>query len=51
VADTDTFEYDVFLSYNRADKDWTRMLAARIERGTWDGRALKVFFDEGEIQL
>jgi len=50
VADTDTFEYDVFLSHNRADKDWTRRLAARIERETWQGRTLKVFYDEWDIQ-
>ncbi len=50
VANTDTFEYDVFLSHNRADKEWTRMLAARIERETWNGHALKVFFDEWDIQ-
>ena len=46
----DTFNYDVFLSHNRADKDWVRDLAARIERETWQGHPLKVFFDEWDIQ-
>ena len=31
-------EYDIFLSHNRADKDWVRALAARIEAES-EGRA------------
>ena len=50
MVNTDAFEYDIFLSHNRADKDWTRMLAARIERETWDGRALKTFYSERDIR-
>ncbi|MBI3914524.1 MAG: tetratricopeptide repeat protein [Chloroflexi bacterium] len=50
IASPPQFEYDVFLSHNRADKNWTRMLAARIEREKWNERALKVFFDEWDIQ-
>ncbi len=50
MTDTPKYEYDVFLSHNRADKDWTRSLATRIERETWNGRTLKVFFDEWDMR-
>ena len=35
------YEYDIFLSYNRAQKDWTRELARRIRDA-----GFKVWFDE-----
>ena len=44
------FDYDVFLSHNRADTDWARALAVRLERETWHGRTLKVFLDEWDFQ-
>src|SRR5437016_7056225 len=44
------FEYDIFLSYNHADKEWVRQLAIRIEREIWQGRRMRVFFDEWHIQ-
>jgi WD40 repeat protein len=44
------FLYDLFLSYNKADKDWVRQVAARIEQERWRGRKLKVFFDEWDIR-
>lgn len=44
------FEYDVFISHNSVDKAWVRALAARIEAETWNGRSLRVFFDEWDIQ-
>ena len=41
---------DVFLCHNRADKEWTRELGARLEGesidGTPAGRPIRVFFDE-----
>ncbi len=49
MASSLQFDFDVFLSHNRADKDWVRMLAARIEHEKWNDRALKVFFDEWDI--
>lgn len=46
---------DVFLSYNKADKDWTHRLAERIEAETIDGlpssRKLSVFFAEWDIDF
>jgi hypothetical protein len=45
-----SFEHDIFLSYNRVDKAWVRRLASRIEGEEWQGRRLKVFFDEWDIQ-
>ncbi len=36
-----SYEYDVFLSYNRAQKDWTRNLARRLR-----DEGFKVWFDE-----
>jgi hypothetical protein len=45
---------DVFLCHNRADKDWARELGARLEAesidGTEDGRRIRVFFDEWDIE-
>jgi len=53
MADPDG--YDLFLSHNRADKDWVRELGAEIEQQTIDGlpgsRPLKVFFDEWDIDI
>ena len=44
---------DVFLSYNKADKDWSRRFAERVEAETIDGlpssRTLSVFFAEWDI--
>jgi SAM-dependent methyltransferase len=44
VAEDQTFAYDVFLSYNSAQKDWTRALAARLRKDNF-----RVFFDEWEM--
>jgi len=45
---------DVFLCHNRADKQWTRELGARLEAesidGTPTGRRIRVFFDEWDIE-
>lgn len=44
---------DAFFCHNRADKDWVRKLAERIELETIDGtltsRRLSIFFDEWDI--
>src|SRR5690348_9895117 len=46
---------DVFLSHNRADKDWVRELGAQIESETPTGysvgRNLRVWFDEWDIDV
>jgi hypothetical protein len=42
-------KYDLFLSHSHQDKDWVRMLAARIERESCQRGTLKVFFDEWDI--
>ena len=45
---------DVFLCHNKADKDWVRELGTRLEAesidGTTDGRRIRVFFDEWDIE-
>jgi TIR domain len=38
--------YDVFLSHNRADKDWTRALFETLSRTDYDGRMLRAWLDE-----
>lgn len=40
-----TFEYDVFLSHNKADKPRVRQLAERLRAS-----GLRVWFDEWAIQ-
>src|SRR3954454_11012062 len=46
---------DLFLCHNGADKDWVRDLAEQIESETFDGqpdgRPLRVFFDEWDIDV
>lgn len=45
---------DVFLCHNEADKDWVRELGTRLEAesidGTAEGRRIRVFFDEWDIE-
>jgi hypothetical protein len=38
--------YDVFLSHNHADKDWTRALFERLSGMDYDGRMLRAWLDE-----
>lgn len=40
------YGYDLFLSHNRADKDWVRKLATRLADHTYNGRALRPWLDE-----
>jgi hypothetical protein len=46
---------DIFLSYNKADKEWVHNLAAQIESETLDGtsasRKLRVFLDEWDMDV
>ena len=44
------FQYDLFLSHNRANKRWVAELATRIEQVEWQRRRLCVFFDEWDIR-
>lgn len=41
--------YDVFLSHNRAEKDWVRDLAARLAEIDYNGRSLRPWLDEQVI--
>lgn len=43
------YSYDVFISHNRADKDWARHLARSLQRRSIRGTKLRVFFDEWSI--
>jgi TIR domain len=49
MAHPAAFEYDLFLSHNSADKDWTRFLAQAIEADA-TGPALRVFLDVWYIE-
>ena len=42
--------YDIFLSHNNADEQWTGKLAARLEEEKWRRRKLRVFFSPWDIQ-
>lgn len=44
------FKHDLFLCHNKANKDWVRELGEKIESEEYDGRNLKVFFDEWDIK-
>ena len=41
-----TFGYDLFLSHNRADKDWVRELATLLADHPYNGRPLRPWLDE-----
>lgn len=43
---TRQFQYDIFISHNRADKEWVRQLANRIAAEQYNGRALRPWLDE-----
>ena len=44
ALETGVVSYDIFLSHNSAQKDWTRALARRLR-----GKGYRVFFDEWEM--
>jgi hypothetical protein len=44
------YKYDVYISYNKADLEFARKLASRIERQHIKGELVKVFFDEWDIE-
>ena len=44
------FEHDIFLCHNSANKDWVQTLSTKIESEEYEGRQLKVFFDEWDIR-
>jgi hypothetical protein len=44
------YEYDAFISYNKADVDFAEKLVKRVERETINGEPIKVFFAEWDIE-
>lgn len=44
------YDYDAFVSYNKADKDFAEKLVKRIETETINGEPIKVFFAEWDIE-
>jgi hypothetical protein len=40
------FDYDIFISHNRADKEWARELADRLAAERYNGRPLRPWLDE-----
>ena len=52
MTDLTAYDYDIFLSHNHADQEWTTKLAERLEREDWpaQGRKLKVFFSPWDIR-
>ena len=38
--------YDIFISHNRADKDWVRELSSRLSAEEYNGRYLRPWLDE-----
>jgi tetratricopeptide (TPR) repeat protein len=44
------YEYDIFLSHNHHDQEWTTRLAERLEQEDWQGRKLRVFFSPWDIR-
>ncbi len=44
------YDYDIFLSHNHADQEWTARLAERLEQEDWQGRKIRVFFSPWDIR-
>ncbi|HEX8131606.1 MAG TPA: TIR domain-containing protein, partial [Pyrinomonadaceae bacterium] len=44
-----SYEYDIFLSHNHKDQEWTARLAERLEQEDWQGRKIRVFFSPWDI--
>jgi tetratricopeptide (TPR) repeat protein len=49
MTDELTYEYDLFISYNREDEEWAKRLAERVEQEEWQSRRLRVFFAPWDI--
>jgi hypothetical protein len=45
-AQRQQYSYDIFISHNRADKEWARALAERLAAERLHGRALRPWLDE-----
>jgi hypothetical protein len=45
------YEYDAFVSFNKADVDFAEKLVRRIEKETINGNPIKVFFSEWDIEF
>jgi len=43
-------EADVFLAHNKADRSWVEQLATRLEAEPYDGRRLRAFYSEWDIE-
>jgi tetratricopeptide (TPR) repeat protein len=50
MTDERDYKYDLFISYNRADEEWAKKLATRIEQEKWRDRNLRVFFAPWDIR-
>jgi tetratricopeptide (TPR) repeat protein len=50
MGDEPDYRYDLFISHNRADEEWARKLATRVEREEWQGRKLRAFFAPWDIR-
>ena len=50
MPDLTNYEYDIFLSHNHRDQEWTTRLAERLEQEDWQGRKLRVFFSPWDIR-
>src|SRR5439155_8999354 len=45
-----TFDYDLFVSYQSADRGFALELAGAVEKESYQGRQLKVFIDQWDIR-
>lgn len=50
MSDEPIYEYDLFISYNHTDEEWSKKLAARVRQEKWKGKNLRIFFAPWEIR-
>jgi hypothetical protein len=46
ITNPASYEYDIFLSHNHQDQDWTARRAERLEQEDWQGRKLRRLYGE-----
>jgi hypothetical protein len=44
------YKYDIFISHNRADKEWAKELASKIASEKYNGRLLRPWLDEQKVE-
>jgi len=50
MTEEQDYKHDLFISYNRADEEWAKKLATRVEQEKWRDKPLVAFFAPWDIR-